>query len=37
MPVMRYPHVGKLDLDLLVHLAVLLEQRHVNRAANCCF
>ncbi len=35
--VMRYPHISKLDLDLLVHLAVLLEERHVTRAANRCF
>jgi DNA-binding transcriptional LysR family regulator len=34
---MRYPHITKLDLDLLVHLAVLLEERHVTRAANRCF
>ena len=34
---MRYPHINKLDLDLLVHLAVLLEERHVTRAANRCF
>src|SRR5580698_8622402 len=34
---MRYPHISKLDLDLLVHLAVLLEERHVTRAANRCF
>jgi DNA-binding transcriptional LysR family regulator len=35
--VMRYPHITKLDLDLLVHLAVLLQERHVTRAANRCF
>src|SRR5580658_6454893 len=35
--IMRYPHISKLDLDLLVHLAVLLEERHVTRAANRCF
>ena len=37
MAVMRYPHISKLDLDLLIHLAVLLEERHVTRAANRCF
>ena len=36
MAVMRYPHISKLDLDLLVHLAVLLEERHVTRAAKRC-
>jgi hypothetical protein len=30
--VVRYPHITKLDLDLLVHLAVLLEERHVTLA-----
>ena len=34
---MRYPHINKLDLDLLVHLAVLLEERHITRAAQRCF
>lgn len=31
------PHISKFDLDLLVHLAVLLEERHVTRAAERCF
>src|SRR5258708_21102401 len=35
--IMRYPHISNLDLDLLVHLAVLLEERHVTRAAKRCF
>jgi len=34
---MRYPHIKKLDLDLLYYLAVLLEERHVTRAAKRCF
>src|SRR5258708_19902170 len=34
---MRYAHISKLVLDLLVHLAVLLEERHVTRAAKRCF
>ncbi len=37
MSLMRYPHIRKLDLDLLVYLAVLLEERHVTRAAKRCF
>jgi DNA-binding transcriptional LysR family regulator len=34
---MRYPHISKLDLDLLYYLAVLLEERHVTKAAKRCF
>lgn len=34
---MRYPHISKLDLDLLYYLTVLLEEKHVTRAAKRCF
>jgi DNA-binding transcriptional LysR family regulator len=37
MLVMRYPHIKKLDLQLLYYLAVLLEEKHVTRAAARCF
>jgi DNA-binding transcriptional LysR family regulator len=34
---MRYEHVSRTDLNLLQTLAVLLEERHVTRAAERCF
>jgi DNA-binding transcriptional LysR family regulator len=34
---MRFPHIKKLDLQLLYYLAVLLEEKHVTRAAARCF
>ena len=34
---MRFPHIKKLDLRLLYYLAVLLEEKHVTRAAARCF
>jgi len=37
MPIMRYEHVSRTDLNLLQALAVLLEERHVTRAAERCF
>jgi DNA-binding transcriptional LysR family regulator len=37
MGIMRYPHISKLDLDLLYYLAVLLEERHITKAAKRCF
>jgi DNA-binding transcriptional LysR family regulator len=35
--IMRYEHIRKTDLNLLHTLAVLLEERHVSRAAKRCF
>jgi DNA-binding transcriptional LysR family regulator len=37
MPFMRYEHISRTDLNLLQTLAVLLEERHVTRAAKRCF
>jgi DNA-binding transcriptional LysR family regulator len=34
---MRYAHIKKVDLNLLHPLAVLLEEKHVSRAARRCF
>jgi DNA-binding transcriptional LysR family regulator len=34
---MRYEHIRRTDLNLLQTLAVLLEERHVSRAAKRCF
>ena len=34
---MRYEHVSRTDLNLLQTLGVLLEERHVTRAAERCF
>jgi len=34
---MRYEHIRRADLNLLQTLAVLLEERHVSRAAKRCF
>jgi DNA-binding transcriptional LysR family regulator len=34
---MRYEHIRRADLNLLQTLAVLLEERHVTRAARRCF
>ena len=34
---MRYEHIGRADLNLLRTLAVLLEEKHVTRAAERCF
>jgi DNA-binding transcriptional LysR family regulator len=34
---MRYEHIDRADLNLLQTLAVLLEERHVTRAARRCF
>ena len=34
---MRYEHIRKTDLNLLQSLAVLLEERHITRAAERCF
>jgi DNA-binding transcriptional LysR family regulator len=35
--IMRYTHIRKADLNLLHPLAVLLEEKHVSRAAKRCF
>jgi len=35
--IMRYEHIKKADLNLLQPLAVLLEEKHVSRAARRCF
>jgi DNA-binding transcriptional LysR family regulator len=35
--IMRYAHIKRADLNLLQTLAVLLEERHVTRAAGRCF
>jgi len=35
--IMRYTHIKKADLNLLRPLAVLLEEKHVSRAARRCF
>jgi DNA-binding transcriptional LysR family regulator len=35
--IMRYEHIKKADLNLLHPLAVLLEEKHVSRAARRCF
>src|SRR5258706_8303478 len=34
---MRYEHIRKTDLNLLQTLTVLLEERHITRAAERCF
>jgi DNA-binding transcriptional LysR family regulator len=37
MTIMRQTHLSKIDLNLLITLQALLEERHVTRAARRCF
>jgi hypothetical protein len=37
MTVMRHTHLRRVDLNLLLALHALLEERHVTRAAKRCF